>query len=324
MTIVRRLALILVLLVGASSARAAFLEPGQAFRFSARAVDANAIEVTYAIADGYYLYRERFKFALDPAASGGATLGEPVFPKGEVKYDETFAKDVEHYRHEVVVRIPVSGATGPLALESTSQGCADAGLCYPPQTIKAALTIKGSPSGNPTARPAAIDDASRIESTLKSGNFGWIALLFVGLGLLLAFTPCVLPMVPILSSIIVGHSRGRTVTRGTVASRWRWLTRSGHGAGLHARWAWPLVWLAKDWPRALQKPWVLLHLRCAAGRALALSMFDVYDIQVPAALQASAAAKVRSRRSRARRRADPLWAAGRSRRRVRRWVRCRP
>ncbi len=138
---------------------AKFLEPDDAFRFSAEPVVASAggpaIAVRYRIADGYYLYRERFQFALDPATSNGATLGEPVFPKGEIKYDETFDRDVEHYRHDVVVRIPVVGATGPVTLLSTSQGCADAGLCYPPQVAKATLTVAAAASDATTnaARP---------------------------------------------------------------------------------------------------------------------------------------------------------------------------
>jgi thioredoxin:protein disulfide reductase len=284
-----RLWLFAVLGVGAS-AHAAFLEPEKAFQFSATAVDAQTLEVRYAIADGYYLYRERFKFALDPATAAGATLGEPVFPKGEIKFDETFQKDVEHYRKTVAVRIPVSGAAGPVTLLSTSQGCADAGLCYPPQLAKATLTPGGAPisraAGNASSphEGAALDDASRIERTLMSGNFGWIALLFVGLGLLLAFTPCVLPMVPILSSIIVGQSgphRGMTRGAGLLLAVAYSLgmalvyTLLGVAAGL----------AGEGLAATLQTPWVL-GLFAALLVGLSLSMFGVYQLQVPAGLQA--------------------------------------
>lgn len=278
--------LTLLLLLAAGAAGAKFIEPDQAFRFSAKTVDANTVEVRYDIADGYYLYRERFKFALDPSASGGATLGEPVFPKGEIKYDETFQKDVEHYRKSVVVRVPVTGATGPFTLVSTSQGCADAGLCYPPQDAKAELkpvTGGASTSSSPgESRSVALDDGSRIEQALKAGNLGLIVALFVGLGVLLAFTPCVLPMLPILSSIIVGQSAARA-TRGAgfvlalVYSLGMALvyTLLGVAAGL----------AGEGLAAMLQTPWVLGAF-AALLVLLSLAMFGFYELQVPAGLQA--------------------------------------
>ena len=273
--------LTLLAILSSGAAHAKFIEPDKAFRFSAAAVDATTLEVRYRIADGYYLYRERFKFALDPAASGGATLGEPVFPKGEIKYDETFAKDVEHYRDDVVIRIPVRGAHGPVTLLSTSQGCADAGLCYPPQEAKATLVVGAATSASTSA--AALDDPSTIARTLKGGNAGWIALVFIGLGLLLAFTPCMLPMLPILSSIIVGQTGSRrVVTRGAgfvlavVYSLGMALvyTVLGVVAGL----------AGEGLAAALQTPWILGAF-AALLVLLSLSMFGFYELQVPAALQ---------------------------------------
>ena len=279
--------LALFAIVSSSMVLAKFIEPDQAFRFSASAVDATTVEVRYRIADGYYLYRERFKFGLDAATSGGARLGEPVFPKGEIKYDETFAKDVEHYRNDVVIRIPVVGATGPITLLSTSQGCADAGLCYPPQEAKATLTMTAA-AGAPSSAPS-LDDSSTIARTLRGGNAGLIVLVFIGLGLLLAFTPCVLPMLPILSSIIVGQSGsdGRVVTRGTgfllavvyslgMATVY---TVLGVVAGL----------AGEGLAAALQTPWILGAFAALLG-LLSLSMFGFYDLQVPAALQSRFAA----------------------------------
>ncbi len=288
MTTVRRTSLALIgswlvaMLLMPALAGAAFLEPGKAFVFDAKAVDASTIEVHYRIADGYYLYRERFGFELDPAASGGATLGQAVFPKGEIKFDETFQKDVEHYRKDVVVRLPVRGVTGPLTLRSTSQGCADAGLCYPPQVAEATLAVATSSAGPSSG--SSIDSPSRIERTLTGGHFGWIALLFVGLGVLLAFTPCVLPMMPILSSIIVGQSSAeRPMTRGAglllaiayslgLATVY---TALGIAAGL----------AGEGLAATLQTPWVLGAFVAVLG-VLSLSMFGLYDLQVPAALQA--------------------------------------
>jgi thiol:disulfide interchange protein DsbD len=275
---------VLLLAFIAFRADAKFLEPDQAFRFSAN-VDGDAVVVRYAIADGYYLYRERFKFALDSATAAGAVLGQPVFPKGEIKYDETFAKDVETYRHEVVVRIPIAGAAGPVTLLSTSQGCADAGLCYPPQVARATLTPVGvASSRNEAATPAKpLDDASRIERTLKSGNAVLIALLFVALGVLLAFTPCVLPMVPILSSIIVGQanatipaSRLRGFVLAAVYSLGMALvyTLLGIAAGL----------AGEGLAAALQTP-LILSAFAALLVVLSLSMFGFYELQVPTGMQ---------------------------------------
>ena len=279
-------ALALMMLVASTFAHAKFIEPEKAFRFSARVLDAGsprqAIEVRYQIADGYYLYRERFKFALDPATSGGATLGEPVFPKGEIKYDETFEKDVEHYRNEVAVRIPVEHASGPVTLLSTSQGCADAGLCYPPQEAKVTLTL-ATTTAVVTERPkVSSDDASTIARTLAGRNVGAIALVFIGLGLLLAFTPCVLPMLPILSSIIVGQSAGRVVSRSA-----SFMLAVAYSLGMAV--VYTLLGIAaglagEGLAAALQAPWILGTF-AALLVLLSLSMFGVYELQMPSSWQ---------------------------------------
>jgi thioredoxin:protein disulfide reductase len=283
MTTLFRFFLLAALALASSFANAKFLEPEQAFQFSAQSIDAKTIEVRYRIADGYYLYRERFKFALDPATANGATLGEPVYPKGEIKFDDTFQKDVEHYRNAVAVRIPLNGATGPVTLLSTSQGCADAGLCYPPQEAKQVLTLasaSGTPSGGGTSSTLPFDDGSRIERALKGGNLGWIVLLFATLGLFLSFTPCVLPMVPILSSIIVGQGGQTSRRAGFVLALAYSLgmavvyTILGVAAGL----------AGEGLAAMLQTPWVLGTF-AALLVLLALSMFGFYELQVPASLQ---------------------------------------
>ncbi|MTV41669.1 protein-disulfide reductase DsbD N-terminal domain-containing protein, partial [Duganella radicis] len=115
-----------------------FLDPSEAFKFSARMVDGHTVAVTFQIADGYYMYRERFKFSAQ-----GAKLGAPQIPPGKVHYDETFAKDVETYRKSVTVTMPVD-VNGAFTLLATGQGCSDKGLCYAPQDYKASLTGSGS------------------------------------------------------------------------------------------------------------------------------------------------------------------------------------
>ena len=132
----------------AAPARAAeeFLDPAVAFRFEARMVDPQTAEVTYAIAPAYYMYRERFAFKSGNAA---VKLGTPAIPPGTVKYDQTFEKDVETYKGTLTIRIPVEGS-GAFTLTATSQGCADAGLCYPPQDHTASLSAG---AGGPAVMP---------------------------------------------------------------------------------------------------------------------------------------------------------------------------
>ena len=114
---------------GRSVAADEFLEPDQAFKVTARALDERTIEVSFKVAPGYYLYREQLKFE-----ASGATLGAPVLPPGKLKFDETFRKSVETYRDLLRVAVPVERAEAAFRLIVSSQGCADAGLCYPPIT----------------------------------------------------------------------------------------------------------------------------------------------------------------------------------------------
>nr|WP_157889223.1 protein-disulfide reductase DsbD [Herminiimonas arsenitoxidans] len=259
-----------------------FLNPEVAFKFSARMDDAKTIVVTYAIADGYYMYRERFAFK-----AAGATLGEPIIPDGKIKFDETFQKDVETYRNSVTIRIPVE-ASAPFTLIATSQGCSDKGLCYSPMDSEARLSVAGGgaeilSSSTPAAQAGNAlpeSEMGQIERSLKSGKLLTILPLFFLLGLGLAFTPCVLPMVPILSSIIVGEGTQVKRSRGFVLALVYSLgmaivyTLLGTAAGL----------IGEGLAAALQNPWVLGTFAILMV-VLALSMFDVYQLQMPAAIQ---------------------------------------
>lgn len=275
-----------------------FLDPEVAFKLSARAVDERTVEVSYAVAPGYYLYREQFKFA-----AKGATLGEPKLPVGKSKFDETFQKTVETYRDVVRIAIPVTQASGAFQLLVTNQGCADKGLCYPPQErgLEVKLAAFGgdgsvrvmSPdeklatasaggtlaSNGPAAAPPtyAADDA-RIDGALRSGKLWTVVGVFLVAGLLLSLTPCMLPMLPILSSIIVGQ--------GAFVSR-----RRGFALALSYSLGMALVYTAlgvaaglagEGLAAALQKPWVLA-LFAAGLVGLSLSMFGVYELRLPSA-----------------------------------------
>ncbi len=284
------------LLLAAPGRAEDFLDPAVAFKFSARMEGERMAVVTYDIAPGYYMYRERFKFT-----ATGAKLGEPQIPPGKVKYDQTFEKDVETYHGQVVIRIPVESRTA-FTLNATSQGCADAGLCYPPQEHSAQLAGSGASSGLPIgvnaapasapmstapAQPAtapatasAPSELAGIDAILQGGRLLAIVPAFALLGLGLAFTPCVLPMVPILSSIIVGEGGKTKRSRGLILSITYSLgmaivyTALGVAAGL----------IGEGLAAALQNPWVLSAFGLLIV-AMALSMFGFYELQVPAALQ---------------------------------------
>jgi thiol:disulfide interchange protein DsbD len=117
------------------------LDPEQAFHFSARMKDSHTIEVRYDIAKGYYMYRDYFRFAVT-----GAVAGDSVIPHGKRKFDINFQKALETHRGTLLIKIPLNATTGAVTLAATSQGCADVGVCYPPNTE----TVTLSPEGKPT------------------------------------------------------------------------------------------------------------------------------------------------------------------------------
>jgi thiol:disulfide interchange protein DsbD len=130
-----------------------YLLPQQAFKLSALTEDAGRIRATWRIADGYYLYRNKFKFTSE---TPGITLGEAEFPAGKIKTDQFFG-DMEVYRNSVSIRMPIErapGADATLTLATVSQGCADAGLCYPPQKETVTLSLASAAQAAPAATPA--------------------------------------------------------------------------------------------------------------------------------------------------------------------------
>ena len=259
-----------------------FLDPAVAFKPTARALDAQTIEVAFEIAKGYYLYRDKFKFAVDGES---VALGSPVFPKGKEKIDENFGK-VEVYYKNVAIRLPVernASGTLPLKLNVTSQGCADAGVCYPPQTQTVSVELP-APGSVPDASGATVavdgDESGKIADTLKHAGF-WASLAFffvAGLGL--SLTPCVFPMIPILSGIIAGQghkiSRGRGFALSLTYVLGMAVTYAA--AGVAAGMTGTLL------SAALQNPWVLGSF-ALVFIVLSFSMFGFYELQLPTALQ---------------------------------------
>lgn len=279
----RIVALLLALSLHGFAAAQDLLQPDVAFKFSAHALDANTLEVRYNIADGYYLYRSKFKFAAEPAT---VKLGTAQFPQGDVHNDEFFGK-VETYRKELRIRLPLTrdASTNRLKLTVTSQGCADVGVCYVPQqqTVDIDLPAAGNASAASPAPGAGgvVNDEARFERLLASGSLWLIAAAFFGAGVLLTFTPCVLPMIPILSGIIVGEGRNATRTRAfTLSAAYvlgMSLTYTGIGVG--AALSGNLL------SAALQNPWVLSAFAMVFV-LLSLSMFGFYELQLPSGFHA--------------------------------------
>jgi thiol:disulfide interchange protein DsbD len=289
--LIRFLLLLLFALTGLARAEEP-LPPEQAFRFSARAIDARTIEARWQITDQYYMYRDKFKFVLE-----GGTLGAAKLPPGKIKEDEIFGK-VETYRKEVKILLPVE-ATGPVTLKAISQGCWDGGICYPPINQEAKLELAAAastigstaPLATPVAVPPAptpampasappVDESSRIAGLFKGDNFALVLLSFFGFGLLLSLTPCVFPMIPILSGIIVNHGHAVSHLRAFVLSLAYVLGMAvtyaavGVAAGLSGT----LL------SAALQNVWVLGGFALVFV-VLSLSMFGFYELQMPSVLQ---------------------------------------
>ena len=276
----RRLFILFAFLVSLVHAEE-FLDPAVAFKPSARVLDGQTVEIRFEIAKGYYLYRDKFRFTAD---SDSVTPGPPVFPKGKEHDDENFGK-VEVYYTQVAIRLPlmrsVSGEL-PVKLNITSQGCADAGVCYPPQMQTLAVTLPDPASAPAAPAPATVDgdESGKIAGLLKGAGFWAILAFFFVAGLGLSLTPCVFPMIPILSGIIAGqghqasHARGFALSLAYVLGMAVTYAAAGIAAGLSGT----LI------SAALQNAWVLGAF-AAVFVVLSFSMFGFYELQLPSALQ---------------------------------------
>ena len=290
------LALALLLTCTAHAGEPDLLEPEKAFQFSARLVDPGRLEVRYLIAPGYYMYRDKYRFSADPAA---VSLDASQLPPGKIKKDEFFG-EVQIYRGDMrfILPLTVTGeAVTRFTLNAGSQGCADLGVCYPPQEQKAQISLASfspatpaaglplflrSGAGAPAAgaAPGGPQSDDTLIAELFRGGFWALVMSFFGFGLLLALTPCVFPMIPILSGILVPHGEHLTHARGFALSLAYVLgmaityALAGVAAGL----------LGTLLSSALQNPWVLSGF-AAVFVLLALSMFGFYELQLPSALQ---------------------------------------
>ena len=261
-----------------------FLPVDEAFALSAESTSRDRITVRFVIADDYYLYRDKLRFDTDDA---GARLGQPQMPEGRIQHDEYFGEQVVYY-DDLRIELPVSAdaATTDLPISVSFQGCADAGLCYPPTTrqlsVRLASTTAPAVTAGAARSGAMISEQDLLAERIRSGNLLAVLATFFGAGLLLAFTPCVLPMVPILSGIIVGAGRDRPVSRGRAFSLslayvlGMAFTYTVAGAAFAA--------VGQQAQAFFQKPWIIV-LFAALFVWLALGMFGVFNLQLPSAVQ---------------------------------------
>lgn len=269
-----------------------FLDPDVAFVVTAKQGDGNSIKTNWLIQDGYYLYKDKISVA--PADDSQITLGELPLPKGKEKEDEYFGTIVS-LEEEFNAEIPITklaANTKAVDLIVKYQGCAKAGLCYPPITKNITVNLDSSAGGVAAASSANSSSGTsgtgaefqseqdKIAGTLASGKMLFTILFFFGLGLLLAFTPCVFPMIPILSSIIVGQgddistSKAFSLSLVYVLAMAVTYTVAGVIVGLSGENI--QVWF--------QNPWVL-SVFAGIFVLLSLAMFGFYELQMPSGIQ---------------------------------------
>ena len=275
-----------------------FLPPEKAFRVEATWLEnSKQVEIEFMPAKGYYLYQESLQFQV------GTELGKlyttrPALPKGIEKFDETFQKKLQVYKQAFMVLLDVNPTTSkPIHIDVNLQGCAEAGICYPPMTLKFLLAgpgvraapipeaLDGAQAAVNTQAKLSLtdlwrerDDVNAITRFLEGTSTGYLFLAFFVLGLALAFTPCVLPMLPILSSVIFGTQGGKAISKGRAS-----LLALAYVLGMALVYSLAGVLMAAlggSVQRALQSP---LALAAFAILLLALSgsLFGLYDLRLP-------------------------------------------
>ena len=274
------------------------LEPDEAYKLTASVEDGTHIRLYWSIADGTYLYQDKIRLALKQ--NDTALLGQIELPQAEIKQDsirpDGTIGDVAVYHNEVDLTVPLvrnSIDAGEVVVEANYQGCAEIGVCYPPISKQFTLSLPGisdaqaeestsalsSTSSSATQEPLQ-SETDEITNTLKGNSTLVIVGLFFLLGLGLAFTPCIFPMIPILSGIIAGHGDQITTKKAFILSLVYVLamavtyTFAGVLAGL----------FGENLQAYFQNPWILSSFALVFV-LLALSMFGFYDLQLPSSLQ---------------------------------------
>jgi thiol:disulfide interchange protein DsbD len=276
-----------------------FLPPEKAFRVEATWLEnSNQVELEFLPAKGYYIYQESLKFQVGNQPGKLSNI-RPSLPVGFIKFDETFQKKLQVYKEPFLVFLDIKPVVGQAVhLEITLQGCAEAGICYPPMTLKFLLAgpgVKAAPIPDildavPTVNTQENaqfsladlwrerDDVNAIGRFLESTSTAYLFLAFFVLGLALAFTPCVLPMLPILSSVIFGTQGGRAISKGRAS-----ILALAYVLGMALVYALAGVLMAAlggSVQRALQSP-IALATFTLLLLALSGSLFGLYDLRLP-------------------------------------------
>ncbi|MBT1444210.1 protein-disulfide reductase DsbD [Shewanella sp. JM162201] len=256
----------------------------EAFVFDA-AQQGNQLRLSFVIADGYYLYRDKLKFELS-----GGELGEIALPEGKMHQDEYFGEQMVYYTF-VELPLALKSAAAGSELTVTFMGCAEGKLCFPPTKVSTPLNevaandgklegVASATSASSETATAPLTQQDSLAQMLSEGSLGWTLLIFFGLGVGLALTPCVFPMYPILSGIIVGQgkklSTGRAFTLSMAYVQGMAITYSLLGLVVASA--------GMKYQAALQHPAVLIGLAILFF-VLSLSMFGLYDLKLPSSWQ---------------------------------------
>jgi len=290
---------LLVLFSAQSFAAPDFLPPEKAFRVEATWLDSsNQIEIEFLPAKGYYIYQESLQFEVGTQPEKLSNI-RPILPLGVEKFDETFQKKLQIYKQPFMVLLDIQPILGkPIHAQVSLQGCAEAGICYPPATLKFLLAgpgVKAAPipevlegSQNVAGQPKTEfnladlwrdrDDVNAISRFLANTSTTYLFLAFFVLGLALAFTPCVLPMLPILSSVIFGSQGGKTISKGRAS-----LLALSYVLGMALVYALAgtlMAALGGSVQRVLQSP-IALAAFAVLLLALSGSLFGLYELRLP-------------------------------------------
>jgi thioredoxin:protein disulfide reductase len=299
---VAKIVALLLLLSAQVFAAQDFLLPEKAFRVEATWLEnSNQVELEFLPSKGYYIYQESLKFQAGVQAGNLLNI-RPSLPAGIEKFDETFQKKLQVYKQPFMVFLDVKPASGkPMHVETTLQGCAEAGICYPPMTLKFLLAgpgVKAAPMPDileGVQSQASLsrdqnsefslsdlwrerDDVNAIGRFLEKTSTAYLFLAFFVLGLALAFTPCVLPMLPILSSVIFGTQGGKAISKGRAS-----LLALAYVFGMALVYALAGILMAAlggSVQRALQSPFALVAFALLL-LALSGSLFGLYDLRLP-------------------------------------------
>ncbi|MFC3909918.1 protein-disulfide reductase DsbD [Legionella dresdenensis] len=275
------------------------LPANDVFPLTVQTSDPNGFTLNWQIKPGYFLYSDRINISVNE--NSNLHLGQIMYPKPQIKTDKQ-GRSFPVYRNDVAVHVPVLGISpGESLIKLHYQGCADDGFCYPPETVDIKLAINGQMALDSAQldstvqvapQPAATSSQDQIESLFSARHWTLVLLTFFGFGILLSFTPCILPMVPVLSGIIVGHGGAITTRKAFLLSLSYVLSMAATYAVIGAI----VAKLGSNLQIIMQAPWAIITFSLIFV-VLALSMFGFYDLKLPATWQNRLAALSRNQSS---------------------------